>query len=411
VIGDEARLRHLLGSPELAWLIERARRRVSRRTVRGAVTLSRATPAQRDAVDRLLGRRASGGSSITVRLEDLEGLLREAGICDTLSEAVEALTGPLIDGRARRLAMEAAWAGVFADVDHGGRRPWLHELRTTGILKRLCRNDPAVARTLLARALQVERRLPAPGVPLAELAAAVTGDSHALDPGTPLGTVAVRIAAAVAKVEARDGSEGWREVWTAAGVLCDELSAPVLTLNLPAGGETLTDRALRLHAGAGEPYRVTGRQLLREPPAFGAALAGRTVYVCENPTVLAAAANRLGAHGAPLVCVEGQPRTAARVLLDRLAAAGVRLAYHGDFDWAGIAIANAVMRRHGAVPWRLSAADYRAARGGRALRGRPEAAAWDAALAGAMLEVGRAVHEEEVLDALLADLAAASRGG
>jgi uncharacterized protein (TIGR02679 family) len=93
------------------------------------------------------------------------------------------------------------------------------------------------------------------------------------------------------------------------------------------------------------------------------------------------------------------------VLLGRLAAAGARLAYHGDFDWAGIHIANVVVRRHGAVPWRFCSADYRAARGGRPLEGSPVAAAWDPDLEAAMLAGGRAVHEEEVLDLLLGDLA------
>lgn len=405
MISDGARLRQVLGAPELAWLVRHARRRLSRGLAGGPVTLLEATPAQRDAVERLLGRRAARGGSVTVRLEDLESLLRDAGICDSLVEAVESLTGPLVDARAQRQEKEAAWAEVFAAGDHGRARPWLEDLRATGVLRRLSRNDSAVAGGLLRQALEIERRLPARGLPLAELAAAVTGDSHALDPGTPLGTIAVRIAAMRGGVAVWDSAETWRDAWTSAGVLCDELSAPVLTLNLPGAGQTLTDRALRLHAAAGEPYRLTTRQLLREPPAFASSAAVHTVHVCENPTVTAAAANRLGALGAPLVCIEGQPRTAARVLLGLLTAAGLRLAYHGDFDWAGIQIGNIIMRRHGAIPWRFSSADYRSARGGRPLHGNPVAAGWDPDLQGTMLEGGRAVHEEEVLDLLLIDLA------
>ncbi len=403
MIGDGTRLRQVLGAPELAWLVQRARRRLAQGAAGGSVTLAQATPAQRDAVERLLGRRAARGGSVTVRLDELDALLRDAGICDSLVEAVEVLTGPLVDARAQRQEVEAAWAEVFAAGNGGQARPWLEELRTTGVLRRLCRNDRGVAGRLLRQALELERRLPAHGLPLAELAAAVTGDSHALDPGTPLGTIGVRIAAG--PESGWDNAEAWRDAWASAGVLCDELSAPVLTLNVRGDGQSLTDRALRLHAEAGEPYRVTTRQLLREPPTFASPSTAPTVYVCENPTVVAAAASRLGAAGAPLVCIEGQPRTAARVLLNLLAAAGARLAYHGDFDWPGIQIGNVVMRRHGAVPWRFSSADYRTARGGRPLHGAPVAAAWDADLQAAMLEIGRAVHEEEALDVLLSDLA------
>ena len=128
------------------------------------------------------------------------------------------------------------------------------------------------------------------------------------------------------------------------------------------------------------------------------------VYVCENPTVVAAAASRLGASSAPLVAIEGQPKTAARLLLAGLARSGIRLLYHGDFDWAGLRIANLIMARHGAKPWRYRAADYLASNGGTRLEGEPVAASWDPELGPAMAREGRAVHEEQVLSELLSDL-------
>ncbi|MGH7279802.1 MAG: DUF2399 domain-containing protein, partial [Candidatus Rokuibacteriota bacterium] len=98
-------------------------------------------------------------------------------------------------------------------------------------------------------------------------------------------------------------------------------------------------------------------------------------------------------------------------LLRRLAAAGARLAYHGDFDWAGIRIGNLVVRRYRAAPWRFATGDYAAARGGRVLDGDPVAASWDPELQAAMIDGGRAVHEEEVLDRLVADLREAGGRG
>jgi uncharacterized protein (TIGR02679 family) len=87
-------------------------------------------------------------------------------------------------------------------------------------------------------------------------------------------------------------------------------------------------------------------------------MAGRSVLICENVTVLAAVANRLGARSGPLICIDGQPKTAARLLLNLLGSAKVRLAYHGDFDWPGIGIANLILQRHQAVPWRMSVDSY-----------------------------------------------------
>lgn len=79
--------------------------------------------------------------------------------------------------------------------------------------------------------------------------------------------------------------------------------------------------------------------------------AGAVLWVCENPSVLAAAAGT----GATVVCVEGRPSVAASLLLSSLVEGGGKLRYHGDFGAGGISIANAVIWRDrgGAVAvWR-----------------------------------------------------------
>lgn len=52
------------------------------------------------------------------------------------------------------------------------------------------------------------------------------------------------------------------------------------------------------------------------------------------------------------------PSRAFHQLAGVIVSGGGELRYHGDFDWPGLAIASSVMRRHGARPWRMSAADY-----------------------------------------------------
>lgn len=91
---------------------------------------------------------------------------------------------------------------------------------------------------------------------------------------------------------------------------------------------------------------------------------------------------------------------------------GAVLRYHGDFDWPGVAIANRVIGTSGATAWRMGAADYEealAAAGASVgellpLEGRPVTAVWDAELTASMERAGVAVHEEAVLDVLVADL-------
>ncbi|MEU2254425.1 TIGR02679 family protein [Nocardia xishanensis] len=175
---------------------------------------------------------------------------------------------------------------------------------------------------------------------------------------------------------------------------------------MTADSGTAAGQAVNLWRDAGQPVVFTLRQLGEVAPEFTTVA---NVYVCENPAVVAAAADRLGPACPPLVCTAGQPGTAVVRLLDLLTAAGARLHYHGDFDWYGIAIANLLHRRYHWLPWRFSADDYSAAAppiDTGPLKGAAIEARWDAELATVMSRRGVQIEEEVVLDQLLTDLAA-----
>jgi uncharacterized protein (TIGR02679 family) len=293
------------------------------------------------------------------------------------------------------------------------------------LLKRCSGGDPARAAVLLGQARQVLARLPAPGIPLAHLAAEVLGDSHALDAGQPTAAIVLR---ACRRVLDRDGysrldelaeasnagteredveerNRSVREQWALLGVTVNELAAPALCLNLPVEPGTPTADVLLAAARHGEPVHLTLRALLRHASTWS--VANRDVFVCENPSIVAHAADRLGTSCAPIVCTDGMPSAAQRTLLRQLTAAGARLRYHGDFDWPGLRIGNYVIRELGALPWRFSTADYLAANAvsGPVLKREERVPAmWDEQLADAMLECGFAVHEERVFEALLSEL-------
>ncbi|MFD4857314.1 DUF2399 domain-containing protein [Streptomyces atratus] len=92
-----------------------------------------------------------------------------------------------------------------------------------------------------------------------------------------------------------------------------------------------------------------------------AALAPLVVHVVENPSILALALRRFGPDCPPLVCTSGWPSTAAIQLLCLLVDRDAALRYHGDFDGEDIRIAAYVLDKTRAHPWRMTAADYRAA--------------------------------------------------
>lgn len=404
---DTQRARQLLGAPELAWLVERLRRRIeSGRELRGRVALKDPSLGQRRAIDALLGRSPSGARSLGLQLEVLEELLRRAEIAPDLRSAVEALTGPLDNRRAAREQRERRWRQLLDRATAEEPRPevkaWLAERRTRTLLRRFAERDPERGEALLDRAREVIGQLPSSDLrPLAELAAATCGDSHALDKGRPLAALVISAAARLGGREAWRDARSRREVWDSVGIVADELSASVLVHALPASGSGLVDRMLSHHAEAAEPCRLTTGQLLRHPPCFAP---GLVVHICENPAVVAAAARRLGNRCAPLICGDGRPTVAVHQLLTRLAEAGANLRYHGDFDWPGLDIARQLMEHHPISPWRLGTADYLAAPAGPTLRGQPTSAPWDPDLVHAMVRRGRMVEEEHVLDDLLVDL-------
>ncbi|MDQ3403900.1 MAG: TIGR02679 family protein [Actinomycetota bacterium] len=413
---DVERLRRVLGTPDLAWLVDRVRARMERGVpLAGPVTLSNASPEQRRAVERLLGRRAGRGASVSVSLDDLDVMLRTSGIASGgLGEALRTLLGGVRDVVAEEARRRAAWAEAFAPVDDLAERrpelaPWRVWLVTTGMVRRLA-PDPTDALDLLSRAVRVIDALPSPGIAIGSLAADRAGGAHGLDDGKPLATLVLAAARVLAGSSPAGSSTaaGRRAAWAGVGVHRDELSSTVLCLGIPAGGATVTGAILAMSRDTGEPCVLTLRQLLRHKPSLS--VGERTVWICENPIVVATAADELGAACPPVVCLAGQPSLAAIELLTLLASDGAHFAYHGDFDWGGIRIANGLTTRVDWTPWRFDTESYEQAilaAVGDELRGQPATAHWDPRLRGAMESAGRKIEEELFLPDLIADLAAA----
>ncbi|WP_423464310.1 TIGR02679 domain-containing protein [Promicromonospora sp. MS192] len=363
--------------PGAAALLAAARKKVEAGTT-GGRSMIPVAPEHRADVGRMLGL-GWEATDAPVKLSLLRDKLADAGVdLDTLLVAVG---GPLRNRPAEnRQAAQTrqqvradaadllAQAGVPGPVaDHAVRNRWLGTDRLT------------VAKALAT----VWRRLPhPPGQPaaqigtigLAELAGKELGDPHALDRDRAAGRAAARILAATLAYldedrspdtlggynqadtdqDDRDPSDrvaiaiaaakealrarSWRAAWERAGVLCDQVSSTVLVLNLPLEGPS--PNLAHLTGVVGEPVWVTARMTrdgCRLPPAPRHELT--VVRVFENPSVIEAAADRLGADSPPLVCLYGRPSTAAWAVLAAIAASGSRILLSTDRDGAGEQIA------------------------------------------------------------------------
>lgn len=349
-----------------------------------------------------LRRRPRAGATLKVKLDRLDARVRESELAPSLQALLEQLGGPLRDRPAERAAAATAWEQLWADAhEHRAARrlavgEWLERLSRSGALKKAARGKE---RATLMACLDVLGELPRDGVELSRLASEVLGDPHALDYDTALGgLVGSALAASAGRERPRSAAE-WRAQWAHVGVLCDALSCNVLALGLRPTSDGPVARSLRLLAAAGEPAVVTLRQLSRECLTF----ASETVFVCENPAVVSAAAERLGNQARPLVCGGGWPNTAVSLLLERTKQSGCELRYQGDFDAEGARIAEHMRRRHQATSWRFDAPTYTAA-----VRRSPSPGACapprDATLSEAIRAVGIAAYEEDIVHCLVEDL-------
>lgn len=403
--------REYLERPGLRRVLAAARERTEHfGEVRGTVRLDALNEAEAHELNGLPGAvgriRARAGESRRIELRRLDAALSQTGFGLDLRAALELVGGPLDDRPGQRALAEAEtsayWAGVLA-------HPLCRDARVAAWAEVQRRSLGRVTdgRRVLDAALAVGALLPArPAVERTRLAAeALDGDPHALDDPQPLARMLLRQLAAREGTAPPDDAAGRRALWERFGVLTDPASCDVLTLGLRPEPDGPLARALALLHG--QHFRITLGQLRREPLRFPAQ---QRVFLVENPTVLTAAEERLDAVPA-MVCTSGWPNSAVGALLDRLRAVGAELLYHGDFDLEGVRIASFVMERFGARPWRFDAGAYAAATGAHPSRTRPlggRSPASPDALAGALLACGREVHEEAVLDDLLADLAAAS---
>lgn len=298
--------------------------------------------------------------------------------------------------RLRRAAVDTAVEAAFPDATWAVG--WGDSAWTDGLF---ARQSPEEVRTLIMDTARVLRHA-GTGRSRTELAALLLGNAHALDSSERIAVLVTRA------LIARDGPESERVVWERAGMPLDLVSAPVLTWGLRLLGEGAVAHSSRAMRDAGLPLHLSTVALRAEPLRVPE---GTRVLVVENPRLVEAAAQRR--LPAAVMCTNGNPTTAPSECIAGLRSSGADLRYHGDFDTAGLAMA-ARAAASGCAPFLMSAKDYRAAlvvassngvelpRDG----GVTPATPWDAALATAFEASRLIVHEERVMDDVLASHAA-----
>lgn len=369
---------------------------------RGSITRPDLDRASDLSLASLLGRKPPR----RLDLAALETALVRRNVGDDLCDAICRLGHPPSAAATERRAAQArartARAALAGAVD-SWREPWASEwaadVQRSGIIGGLDSEAVAGLAADVRRLLDHVEGFAPEGACRTEIAATLFGSAHALDRGRKLA------AAAESALRHRIGGTGLqgRDLWEAAGILADRVSAPVLTWALPATGTSPLDAQIRAATSGALPVHLNLVALQKYPVGVPA---GTPVLVVENPRLVEAAAERQQPGG--VVTTNGNPTTAVRTLLGQLQRSGARLLYHGDFDAAGLAICRR-MHAAGCEPWMMDVSEYEVAvematQSGVGLERESKdcgATPWDPALQGVFERRRLIVHEEFVLDSVL----------
>ena len=370
---------------------------------RGSITRPGLDRASDLSLASLLGRKLPR----RLDLAALETALVRRNVGDDLSDAITRLGYPPSAAATERRAAQArnrvarvALTDAIETWEEPWASQWADDLQRSGIIGGLDGDAVAGLAADVRRLLDHLAEAADHGAGRTQIAATLFGSAHALDRGRKLTTAAESTLRH--RIEGGTGLDG-RELWEAAGILADRVSAPVLTWSIPVAGTSPLDVQIRAATSGALPIHLSLVALQKYPISVPG---GSPILVVENPRLVEAAAER--ELPGCVMTTNGNPTTAVGTLLGQLQRSGARLLYHGDFDTAGLAICGR-MHAGGCEPWMMDASDYEAAvematqsgvrleRESRACGATP----WDPALQEAFAHGRLIVHEEFVLEHVL----------
>lgn len=248
---------------------------------------------------------------------------------------------------------------------------------------------------------------------LAVLAADISGNPHYFDRGTAAGQLLVNAICCQEDRELPKGAHEWRDLLLQTGIAPDPISSSVHVYGLhllTAQGE---HPAYEAFCRRKEASVITLENL---KGVTGARAGGDTVFIVENEMVFCFLVNALSEKDEgelTLLCISGQPRTAALKVLSLLTEDGYRILYNGDMDPEGVDIADRLWKRFGQMLeiWRMSPEDYRNGISGEQVGAKrlsrlchmENSILRETAVQ--MRKTGRAAYQENILKDLLEDLA------
>ncbi|SFG15173.1 TIGR02679 family protein [Desulfotomaculum arcticum] len=390
----------------------------------GTIKLIGLSPEECDVLSGFLGRDCRDRNEITVKLLEVDNILRQSRFDITLPDFLSLYFGNRILSNKEAVLLESRkWSVFFTGLQEQTRTPvtraWLTELsagRGTGYRTVLAiyRHNEREAAELLktcVNAMDLLAQHPDRRQRLPVFAARLTGDPHALDGDRPLGRLLFFGLHHLYRLsETEYGAERRKILFSRAGLEEDDVSSNVIVAGLRVRPGDPREPVFTAATAAASPLLLPLR-FVEQPTAWLPA----AVYTLENPAVFSAIldfAEEESIEMPSLVCTSGQPSVAALKLLDQLVQAGCTIRYGGDFDPKGLEIGQRLAERYGASfqPWFFNHTTYlNAPRGVRLAQEQikkltGQQASWDNKLIETMLQTGKAVYQEVLVEQMIQEL-------
>ena len=333
----------------------------------GTVTVRNLSAEEREDLEGFFQQNFHGQKSVSVSAARFEKALKSSRF-DEISpkKLLEMYFGEEIFWKKEQKKEEAlVWQNILQESqqDYAGTpaEGWICELQgqetesKTGMLTYLLKRykemgkDREEMKKLLHLAADIINRFPyrqGKQEYLAVFAAMLTGNPHAFDEGTKDGQLLYLLAewdekergTQIEKSEIFPALQKQRQYF-AVGILRDDISNYAMV-----SGIRVWKKDGGLHEGIEGFFRegdmvqvplnvIAGWERVSCPEG--------TVYIVENPSVYALLCGKWKEKKA-CMCMNGQPRLSAVLLLDLFAKAGVKVFYAGDFDPEGILIAQKI---------------------------------------------------------------------
>lgn len=194
-------------------------------------------------------------------------------------------------------------------------------------------------------------------IPLAVLAAKITGNPHYFDRGQNGATLLLQAVCLAMDREVPKDAAGLHQVYREAGIVTDEIASTVAFYGLHMRKKGANYEILETFCRAREPGILSLANLTGAEAAWTEAACA---YVVENEMVFSYLVSCFKEMKVTILCTSGQLSGAAQKLIRMLCENGTKIYYSGDMDPEGIGIAERLWRKYpqNIHIWRMAQQDY-----------------------------------------------------